>query len=104
MKKIAVITATRAEYGLLQPVVKELRSFENDALKIELVVTGTHLAEEFGMTKNEILADGVRIDEEVRIPTRSVEKTDIAHNQAETLIKFTDLFAKKAYDAIVILG
>nr|MCR5791981.1 UDP-N-acetylglucosamine 2-epimerase (hydrolyzing) [Lachnospiraceae bacterium] len=47
---------------------------------------------------------GVRIDEEVRIPTRSVEKTDIAHNQAETLIKFTDLFAKKAYDAIVILG
>ena len=42
MKKIAVVTATRAEYGLLSPVIKEFRKYENSELKVDLVVTGTH--------------------------------------------------------------
>ena len=50
MKKIAVVTATRAEYGLLSPVIRELRKRENDELHIDLIVTGTHLSEEYGMT------------------------------------------------------
>ena len=45
MKKIAVVTATRAEYGLLSPVIRELRHHEGDSLKIELIVTGTHRSE-----------------------------------------------------------
>ena len=45
MKKIAIVTATRAEYGLLSPVIKSLRKMENNELKAELIVTGTHLSE-----------------------------------------------------------
>ena len=54
MKKVAVVTSTRAEYGLLSPVIKKLRVFENDDFRCDLVVTGTHLSEEFGFTINEI--------------------------------------------------
>ena len=54
MKKIAVVTATRAEYGLLVPVIRELRKNENNDLQVELIVTGTHLSEQYGMTISEI--------------------------------------------------
>ena len=65
MKKIAIVTATRAEYGLLSQVIKELRKFENDGLRVDLIVTGTHLKEEYGYTIQEIERDGIRIDKKV---------------------------------------
>ena len=104
MKKIAVITSTRAEYGLLSPVIAELRKYESDEFRTELVVTGTHLSEAYGMTVNEIEKDGMRIDHRIIIPLQSETEADISNDQAETLVKFTDLFAAEKYDAIVILG
>ncbi len=104
MKKIAVITATRAEYGLLSPVIKELRTYENGDFAVELIVTGTHLSDKYGKTINEIKQDGYRIDELVPIPVNSESELDISKNQADTLIKFTELFCKKKYNAIMLLG
>ncbi len=104
MKKIAVITATRAEYGLMCPVIKKLRTYENDELKIDLVVTGTHLDVKYGYTISEIESDGLRIDYKVRIPIESESGLDISENQAFTLVEFTKLFIQKKYSAIVILG
>lgn len=101
MKKIAVVTATRAEYGLLSPVIKALRAKESDVLKIELIVTGTHLSQEYGMTVSEI---DDRIDHKIWIPVKSDSELDISSNQAETLIKFSELFNKEKYDAVVLLG
>ena len=43
MIKIAIVTATRAEYGLLNPVIRQLRKYETSTLKVEVIVTGTHL-------------------------------------------------------------
>ena len=51
MTKIAVVTATRAEYGLLSPVIRELRKNENSEFKVDLIVTGTHLSESYGIIK-----------------------------------------------------
>ena len=48
MKKICVVTGTRAEYGLLKPVIKEINDSRD--LELELVVTGMHLSPEFGLT------------------------------------------------------
>ena len=101
MKKIAVVTATRAEYGLLSPVVKELRKREDPSLRIELIVTGTHLSESYGMTVNDI---DDRIDQRIPISVKSGTEEDISANQAETLIKFTALFLKEQYDAVMLLG
>ena len=101
MKKIAVITATRAEYGLLSPVIKKLRKFESKNFKVELIVTGTHLSQQYGMTVSEI---DDRIDHKVFISVKSSSEADISANQAEALVKFTDLFLTEKYDGIVVLG
>ena len=104
MKRIAVVTATRAEYGLLSPVIKELRKYESSDFIVELIVTGTHLSEKYGMTVNEIKSDGIRIDHEVAIPVASDNEQDIANNQAVALIKFTELFIGQKYCAVILLG
>ncbi len=101
MKKIAVVTATRAEYGLLSPVIKALRKREKPDFRTELIVTGTHLSEEYGSTVREI---DDRIDHEIRVSVRSGSATDISANQAEVLVKFTELFQLEQYDAVVLLG
>lgn len=101
MKKIAVVTATRAEYGLLSPVIKELRKHESDRLKVDLIVTGTHLSDDYGLTVNEI-DDTVNF--KVPIPVKSSTEYDISANQAEALVKFTELFMKEKYSAVLLLG
>ena len=101
MNKVAVVTATRAEYGLLSPVIKKLRAFESESFKADLIVTGTHLSEQYGMTVNEI---DDRIDHRIFIPVNSASEVDISANQAEALVKFTDLFLSEKYNGIVLLG
>ena len=101
---IAVVTATRAEYGLLLPVIRALRKRESDALRVELIVTGTHLSEAYGKTIRDIEADGTRIDREIPIPVASGSPEDISANQAETLRRFTELFARQAYGGVILLG
>ena len=101
MKKIAVVSATRAEYGLLSPVIKALRRRESSELKIELIVTGTHLSDSYGRTIGEI---DDRIDHQIPVSVKSETESDISANQAEVLVKFTDLFARERYDAVMLLG
>ena len=104
MKKIAIITATRAEYGLLAPVIKELRKYESYGFIAELIVTGTHLSKAYGYTVNEIESDGIRIDYKLSVPVKNESSIDISNNEAEILEKFTKLFAAEQYDAVLILG
>lgn len=104
MKKIAVITATRAEYGLLYPVIKALREYESDELRIELIVTGTHLVDSYGKTVKDIKKDGIRIDKQISIPVDSETKLDIARNQSRTLDVFATLFDQEQYNAVCLLG
>ena len=104
MKKIAIITATRAEYGLLSPVIRELRNMETDDLTVELIATGTHLSAQYGNTIGEIERDGLRIDHTVGISLNSATEMDISANQADALVKFTALFTEEDYDAVMLLG
>lgn len=62
MKKIAIITATRAEYGLFVPIIREFRKRENNDFHIDLIITGTHLSNEYGHTIDEIKKDEFRIE------------------------------------------
>lgn len=104
MKKIAVVTSTRAEYGLLSPIIQELRKYESGNLKIELIVSGTHLYPEYGLTINEICEQGVRIDHEIKVSVASKNAEDISYNQAEILVAFTRLFMTECYNAVILLG
>ena len=104
MKKIGVVTSTRAEYGLLSPVIQELRKKESEALRIDLIVSGTHLSDQYGMTIREIEATGDRIDHTIPIPVDSRDELDISRNQADALVRFTELFCREKYDAVMLLG
>lgn len=101
MNKIAIVTATRAEYGLLSPLIKELRNRECEDLVICLVVTGTHLSDRYGRTIEEI---SERIDFQIQISIDSESEEDISSNQADALAKFTKLFISERFDAVVLLG
>lgn len=104
MKRIAVVTATRAEYGLLMPVIRKLRKLENNLFHVDLIVTGTHLSHDYGYTVDEIKSDGIRIDRMVPVSLSSESEMAISANQADVLIKFTEIFSVEKYAGIVILG
>ena len=102
-KSLCVVTGTRAEYGLLRPVLQKL--LQSDVIEPRLVVTGAHLAPEFGNTVSEIEADGMPIA--ARIPilkfgTGSPLAT--ARTVSYTMERFTDYFSQNRPDAVLVLG
>ena len=69
MRKIAIVTGTRAEYGLLYWIIKGI--CDDPDLELQLIVTGMHLCSQFGLTVKEIENDGFHIAERVDIPLSS---------------------------------
>ena len=77
MKKIAVITSTRAEYGLLKPIITKIQ--KSKFLDLRLVVTGAHLSELYGSTINTINGDGFSIEETIDIDLEDNTKNGVAN-------------------------
>ena len=65
MIKVAAVTSTRADFGLLSSLLKALR--DDADFDLRLIVTGTHLSAKHGMTVNEILDDGFSVDSKIKI-------------------------------------
>ena len=102
MKKICVLTATRAEYGLLSPLIKKLR-YEPE-FDIRVVVTGMHLSPEFGLTYKEIESDGVEIDRKIEMLLSSDNPSAVTKSMGVALVGFADYFAESRPDALIVLG
>lgn len=102
MKKIAVLTATRAEYGLLSPVIKRLN--EIPGISPHIVVTGMHLSPEFGLTYEEIQKDGVTIDRKIEILLSSDTSIAVSKAMGLALISFAEYFDESKPDALLVLG
>ena len=100
--RIAVITSTRADWGLLKDIVGTLR--ESDKADVSLIATNMHLNPEFGMTVDEIIADGFKVD--ARVPMNPAGNTpeDTAHATAECLHGMASAFGRLQPDMVVILG
>ena len=101
--RICVATTTRAEYGILHRL---LRTMEHDPeIDLRLVASGTHLLSSFGMTVNEIEADGLPVD--ARIPIMECENDSeviTSRTMARTLERFADYFYRRRPDILVVLG
>ncbi|MFU1858161.1 UDP-N-acetylglucosamine 2-epimerase [Sphingobacterium sp. NGMCC 1.201703] len=102
MKKICIVTATRAEYGLLKPLMLELRNYSE--FKLQVLVTGAHLSPEFGLTYRFLEQDGFSIDEKVEMLLSSDSANGIVKSMGVGMIGYADAFARLSPDAIVILG
>lgn len=102
MKTITVLTATRAEYGLLNPIIKALKSCSEFCIKV--VVTGAHLSPEFGLTYKEIEKDGITIDKKVEILLSADTPSAISKSMGLAMLGFADYFAENRPDALLVLG
>lgn len=101
-RKICIITGTRAEYGLLRPLVDRVNNDEE--LQLQLIVTGMHLSPEFGLTYKEIENDGYKIDEKIEVLLSSDTSTGISKSMGLAMISFSDVFDRLKPDMVVLLG
>ena len=102
MRKIAVVTGTRAEYGLLYWIIKGIH--EDPELELQLIVTGMHLSPEFGLTVKEIEKDGFPIAERVEMLLSSDTETAIATSMGLGMIGFAKAYEHLRPDVLVVLG
>lgn len=102
MTKISILTATRAEYGLLKPVMKALMDMPE--LDVSIVVTGAHLSPEFGLTYQEIEQDGIVIDKKIEILVSADSPAAISKSMGLALISFADYFASLRPEMLLVLG
>ena len=102
MKKVCIVTGTRAEYGLLKPVIDKVHKSAD--LELQLVVTGMHLSTEFGLTYKEIEEDGYPITSKVEMLLGSDTPVGITKSMGVALIGFADCFDRNKPDIVVVLG
>jgi len=102
MRRIAVVTGTRAEYGLLYPVMKAIE--QQPDLELLVVVTGMHLAKEFGSTYQEIERDGFKIEAKVDMLLSSDTGGAQAKSIGLGIIGLTQALERLSPDIILILG
>lgn len=101
-KRLAVVTATRAEYGLLRRVIQNL--LKSDKIIPEVIVTGAHLSPLYGNTVQEIEKDEIPIAHKVDILKFGTGELQTAQTVAYTIQQFSELFAKTKPDACMVLG
>ncbi len=101
-RKICVVTGTRAEYGLLQPIMQAIK--EDQVLELQLVVTGMHLSPEFGLTYKTIEDDDFEISEKIEILLSSDTSIGVAKAIGLATISFSETLDRLKPDFIMVLG
>ncbi|WP_047268546.1 UDP-N-acetylglucosamine 2-epimerase [Marinitoga sp. 1197] len=102
MKKVCIFTGTRAEYGLLWPLMKIIK--ENKEHELQIIVSGMHLSPEFGLTYKEIEKDSFNINEKIEILLSSDSAIGINKSIGLGLISFSESLKRLNPDVLVILG
>lgn len=100
--KIAVLTSSRADFGIYLPLLQQLHS--DDFFELEIIAFGTHLSKEHGYTINEIRRSDFKTIHEINTPLHNSTAMDITKNIGETISLFADFWSCKSYDYIVALG
>ncbi|MFR4628344.1 MAG: UDP-N-acetylglucosamine 2-epimerase [Lachnospiraceae bacterium] len=102
MKKIAVVTATRAEYGILRPLICRLQ--KDTEFELQLIVTGMHLSEKYGNTQVEIEKDKIPVFRKISILEDGNSAYDVSVTMANALCRFAGYFRDEKPDMVIVLG
>lgn len=102
MRTVEVVTVGRSDYGICLPILRRIQA-EPD-LRLRLIVAGTHLSPEFGLTANLIERDGFAIDERVEMLLSSDSPEGIAKSMGLGTIGFAQVYARSRPDILVVLG
>lgn len=101
-RRIAVFTGTRAEYGLLYWLMRDIQSSKD--LELKLLVSGSHYSPEFGLTYKKIIEDGFFIDEKVEMLLSSDSAIGVVKSMGVALLGFGESLERIAPDVLIILG
>ena len=102
MRKVCVVTGTRAEYGLLKPIMRKIQ--EDDSLSLQIVATGTHLLPDYGLTIDRIIEDGFNVDARVPIILSGDSKEVLPHSIGHGIIGFSQAFEMLDPEIVLVLG
>ncbi|WP_288349394.1 UDP-N-acetylglucosamine 2-epimerase [uncultured Thalassospira sp.] len=102
VREVAVVTGSRADYGLLQPLIALLR--EDKDFSLRLLVTGAHLEERLGATKDVILQDGFQISAEVPLGLQGDDDLSVVNGVAASLKGFARYLVGHRPDLLMVLG
>ncbi len=102
VKKICVVTGSRAEYGLLSTLMKHLQ--QDQAFELQIVAGAMHLSPEYGLTYQKILDEGFHINEKVEMLLSSDTAVGVGKSLGLGVISFADVFARLKPDLVVLLG
>ena len=100
--KVCVVTGTRAEYGLLKNIIKRISL--STCLHLQVVVTGSHLSNEYGNTVQEIKEDGVNIDHEIEILLSTDTGSGVTKSMGVAMIGFADVLKQIRPNIVLIVG
>jgi UDP-hydrolysing UDP-N-acetyl-D-glucosamine 2-epimerase len=101
-KKIFLISVNRSDYGIQKNLILALQKDKN--IDFSLLITGAHLKKNFGMTKNEILEDNIKILDEINFDIKNYSKTSVLNYISFAIKKFSLIYKKQKPDLIIILG
>ena len=101
-RKICAVTGSRAEYGLLFSLLKDLQA--DSEIDFQLIITGTHLSSDFGSTYKLIEDDGFLINQKVDLGIDGDNASDIARSIGRGTIGFTEAFSQLQPDILLVLG
>ena len=101
-KKVCVVTGSRADYGLLYPILKEIESCQG--LLLQLVATTMHLSDEFGLTYQQIEKDGFKIDKKINNLSKLDSNSSMAKSSGMATTLLADCFEKLSPDIVLLLG
>lgn len=102
MRKVCVYTSTRAEYGLLKPLIEKI--YNSPGLSLKLLVSGAHLVAEQGMTIEEIRSDGFEPDQCVDIFLGDDSRQGVCRSMGKALTEYGKYFIESRPDILVLLG
>ena len=100
-KKICVITSSRAEYGLLYWIIKQVEASNN--FKLQLIVTGMHLSQEFGLIIKQIKKE-FKVDKKIEILLSSDTSIGVSKSMGLSQISFSEAYEELKPDIILVLG
>ncbi|APS25200.1 TPA: UDP-N-acetylglucosamine 2-epimerase (hydrolyzing) [Streptococcus agalactiae] len=102
MKKICLVTGSRAEYGIMKPLIQRLS--KDKEVNLQIIATAMHLEEKYGYTYRQIEEDGFDIAYKVPLHLYDTDRRTVSTAMAHLQLGLTKIFDKEDYDLVIILG
>ncbi len=100
--KVAILTSSRADFGIYYPLLKKLKS--DSYFDLEIIVFGTHLKNEFGYTIKEIQSLGFLVKHKIMTQVKNDTPKDISMSIGDAILSFSDFWSKFHFNLVFALG